>query len=132
MFHKMNSLMIFCFFFASIQCNDWCLLIAPDGNYRELGITRHWKTKDENSGEFVMYNKVGDEWLFDINPGTDYSPQNMWIRIDEGSQRKFVPIPDLIIKFGIFVWIDKDEFIPFSFKADILLLNKVFFEESNH
>ena len=67
MFPKTNSIIIFCFFFASIQCHDWCLLIAPDGNYRELGITRHWKTTDENSVEYVMYNRVGNEWVFDIS-----------------------------------------------------------------
>ena len=125
MFPKTNLIIIFCFFFASIQCYDWCLTIAPDGNYRELGITRQWKTTDESSGEFVMYNKEGDEWLFDIIPETDYSPQNMLVRINEGTKREVVPKPGLIIKFGIFVKLKDYMNIAHSFKADILLLNKV-------
>ena len=101
MFLKMNLFIILCFFFASITYYDWCLLIAPDGNYRELGITRHWETTDENSDEFVMYNKGGDEWLFDIISGTDYSPQNMSVQINEWSKREVVPKPDLIIRYFI-------------------------------
>ena len=122
MFHKVNSFIIFCFFFASIQCYDWCLLIAPDGNYRELAITRHWKTTDENSGELVMYNKVGDEWLFEIIPG-NYSPQNMSLRMVERSQRDG-PKSNVVIKFGIFGRV-KSITGTYSFTADILLLNKV-------
>ena len=47
MFLKVNSIIIFCFFFAAIECEDWCSIVAPDGRSLELGITRRWKSTDE-------------------------------------------------------------------------------------
>ena len=126
MFHKMNSFLIFCFFFASIHSYDWCSLIAPDGNYRELGITRHWKSLDDSDSELVMYNKVGDEWLFDIIAEKDYSPQNMSVRMVGGTQREGSE-ENVIIKFGIYARLKPSEPLLEKgvFAADILLLNTV-------
>ena len=122
MFPKTNSSIIFCFFFASIKCKDWCLLIAPDGNSRELGITRQWKSLDDGDVDLVMYNRVGNEWVFDIIAEKDYSPQNMSVRMFDRSQRKG-PEKDVIIKFGIYARLKSGR--SGNFAADILLLNTV-------
>ena len=122
MFPKTNSIIIFCFFFASIQCYDWCLLIAPDGNYRELGITLQWKSLGDTDFELVMYNRVGNEWVLDIIAGKDYSPQNMSVRMVGGTQREG-PEQEVIIKFWIYGRLKPGSFGRFA--ADILLLNTV-------
>ena len=97
----MNLFLIFCFFFSSIKCEDWCSYIAPDGNYTELGITRHWRNPEENDFEYVMYNRVGNEWLFNITTDDNYSPQSIRIEMIEGSVRKG-PDSDIINRFGIY------------------------------
>ena len=122
MFIKMNSFIIFFFFFASIQCYDWCLLIAPDGNYRELGITRHWKGYEKTDVELVMYNKVGDEWLFRFPPSIS---QNATIQIVDGSVRPGPP-SDVINRFAIYITSSISSGLEIG--ANFQLLNKVWMD----
>ena len=102
MLRKMISIIICFFFFGLIECEDWCPLIAPDGNYKELGVTRHWKGFEERDAELVMFNRYGNEWLFNITADDNYSPQSVRIEMIEGSVRKG-PDSDVINRFGIYV-----------------------------
>ena len=57
-------------FSVSLNCQttdptDWCPLIQTNGASKELGIY-HRFLNAESKAEFVMFNRDGEEWLFNI------------------------------------------------------------------
>ena len=94
----MTSILIIFFVFSLINCYDWCSVIAPDGKYRELSITRNWKSDSERDVELVMYNKVGDEWLFTFPQSI--SPEAT-IKMVDGSVRAGPP-PKVTNRYAIY------------------------------
>ena len=50
---------------VSINCEDWCPYVKPNGTYRGLGIYHRYRDSSGNA-DFVMYNRAGYEWLFDL------------------------------------------------------------------
>ena len=43
----------------------WCPLIQTNGTSKELGIYRRF-LNDQSETEYVMFNRDGEEWLFNI------------------------------------------------------------------
>ena len=122
MFLKMNLFLIFCVFFSSIKCEDWCSVVTPNGKYEELQITRYWKSQGENDVEYVMFNGVGNEWVFTVTAyDNSYSTQSIRIDMTEGSVRNR-HYPNVINRFAIF---GKMTGSRGNFAADIRLLKKV-------
>ena len=50
---------------VSIDCQKWCPLIETNGTYSGLGIYHRFRNY-EGEADFVMFNRAGDEWLFDV------------------------------------------------------------------
>ena len=87
--HFSNSLKMFCLLIlllisVSIDCENHrqhlCSLIKPNGTYKGLGI---YKRFFENySEEFVMFNRAGAEWLFDVTSANMTGLFNIKLRAD--------------------------------------------------
>ena len=102
MFKEMNTFMLFVLFFGLTNCEDWCPFITPNDTYEELGITRNWTGANEKDVDYVMYNRVGNEWLFNITGSGNYSPQSLNIEMIEGSVRNGSD-PNVIYRFAMYV-----------------------------
>ena len=113
----MTSTLIFFIYFGLTKCEDWCSVIAPDGNYRALGITHNWKSKVERDFELVMYNTFGYEWVFTF---TDPTKSDATIQIKEGTLRPG-PASDVINRFAMYFKGD----ITYELATNFRLINKV-------
>ena len=94
----MNSYLLFILFFGLSKCEDWCLVVTPNHKYEELSITRNWKGGNENNNEFVMYNRVGYEWVFSFPSPASPNPT---IQLEEGSIRPG-PALNVINRFALY------------------------------
>ena len=72
MFSTVVSVLVFTALrLTSVECEDWCSLIKPNGTYEGLGMYRHFGVKDKGFGSYVMYNRAGTQWMFGIRNTTD-------------------------------------------------------------
>ena len=56
-----------------VDCQDWCPLVNPNGTYKAIGVYHRYLDL-YGKNEFVMYNRAGNEWTFDlIFDGNNYS-----------------------------------------------------------
>ena len=68
----MNVISILILISFSIDCQTpttdqlkWCPLIQTNGTSKELGIYHRFRNKG-GEADFVMFNRAGDEWLFNV------------------------------------------------------------------
>ena len=50
---------------VSIDCENWCPYIKPNDTYKSLRMYYRFRN-DEGEADFVMYNRAGAEWLFNV------------------------------------------------------------------
>ena len=112
----MTLTLIFFIYLGLTKCEDWCSMVAPDGRFQELGITRNWKGGNENNNEFVMYNRVGYEWVFSFPSPASPNPT---IQLEEGSLRPW-PASDVINRFAMYYKTQT-----YEMAANFRLMNKV-------
>ena len=62
----MISISILLLISVSIDCRDWCPYVKPNGTYRGLGIYHQFRSRDVKESDYVMFNRAGDEWIFNI------------------------------------------------------------------
>ena len=65
------------------ECQDWCSLIKTNGTHKGLGIYHRWYERDINKSEYVMFNRAGYEWKFEITGSPQTALKEMKIRLNE-------------------------------------------------
>ena len=81
---------------VGVDCYDWCPLVKPNGTYRGLGIYRRFRDSDGNS-DFIMYNRFGAEWRFDLHPDNKSHPIVMW-----DNTVKEIDDKEVVNRFGVY------------------------------
>ena len=100
---SMSSKMILFFVFTlsltSISCEDWCSLIKPNGTYKGLGMYRYFEVQDKGIGSFLMYNRAGAEWKFQIN----YTDDMLSLKMIENSTKESAN-EDVVHRIGFYIF----------------------------
>ena len=78
---------------------DWCPYVKPNGTYKGLGIYPRFRTTDVKEIDFVMFNRAGDEWLFNI---THIGSDKYDIHLLDNTV-KHTGYEGVLHKFGIFI-----------------------------
>jgi hypothetical protein len=100
----------FIFYIALISCQDWCSVIAPNGQYMGTSLYKRF-SEDKGEGEYWMDNKQGLEWIVNIND-KDMTIEGM----DFGSKRKMSK--ETVKRFGLY-FIDKVGSDPLKYEIAI-------------
>ena len=97
-----SSILIIVLMVSMSECEDWCSLIKPNGSYKGLGIYHRWYERHEGKAEYVMFNRAGYEWKFEITGSPQTGLKEMNISLIEGSLKR-VDDRNVVNRFGIYV-----------------------------